>query len=447
MSDANRVQLAFVAEPSGSFGEKVTGSDLQILRYNSESLKQDMNTTISEELRSDRQISDIARIGVSASGDISFELSYGSHDTLLKSALLDDSGWSDGIKVERQTISADSDDNSLNDSAGGFSSFVANQWIYTSGFSTTANNGYFKIESVTSSKLVLATGSLVDEDAGETVVVQMGSQITNGTTLESYNFEKDFEDLSNVFSLLKGMCINTFNLEIPADGIITGSFGFMGSAEESLEETAGSGSYDARTTTVVMTGANHVPNFIENQIELGILSFSMSLNNNLRTRLEVGTLGVASMGVGSVEITGSLSVHLEDATLYNKYLDQDSTSIAIGVQDTAGNGYVIELPAVKLTESTRNAGGLNTDVIGEFEFRAHMDATEQITIRIVRFPVAAPLSINTGQVIATAGASGSLGLVFELIGSATAASTVTAKAKYCVSQDSPCSGEWAYFGS
>ncbi len=385
MSDANRVRLAFLEE--SSFGEQETGSVLQILRYNSESLKQDMNTVVSEELRSDRQVSDIARIGVSASGDISFELSYGSHDTLLKSAL-QSSGWSTKQKITNViTISASSVDNSISDSASGFGNFVANQWVYLTGFTATANNKFFKIVSATSAKLVLSGGTLTTEAVGNPITVHMGSQITNGTTLDSYNFEKDYLDLSNVLSLLKGMCINTFNLDVPADGIISGSFGFMGSAEESLTTTGGSG-YGAVGTTVIMTGANHVPNFLENQSELGILSFSMSLTNNLRTRLQVGTLGVASMGVGSVEISGSLTIHLEDADLYNKYLNQDSTSIVIGVRDAVGNGYVIELPAIKLIESTRNAGGKNTDVIGEFEFRAYMHSTEQITVRIVRFPVA-----------------------------------------------------------
>jgi len=405
MSDSNRVQLAFVEE--SSFGEQETGSNLQILRYNSESLKQDMATTVSEEIRSDRQISDVARIGLSASGDINFELSYGSHDELFKAALLS-SGWSTEQKISNaNTISINGTDNSINDSASGFGSFSANQWIYISGFSNSANNGFFKISSSTpptSSKLVLANGSLETEAAGSLITVQMGSQITNGTTLYSYNFEKDFKDLSNVLSLLKGMNINTMALEVPADGIITGTFGFMGSAEESLTSSGGAG-YTNETTSVVMTGANHVTDFLENLGDLAILSFSLALNNNLRTRLQVGTLGVASIGSGSVEITGSLTVHLANATLFNKYLNQTVTSIAIGVRDTDGNGYIIELPSVKIINGTRLAGGLNTDVIGDFEFRAYMDSTEGISIRIARFPIMADFS---GAISASSTITGAL---------------------------------------
>jgi len=362
MSDANRVQLAFIDE-GAAFGIKKTGSNLQILRYNSESLKQDMNTVTSGEIRHDRQISDVARIGISASGDISFELSYGSHDELFKAAL-QSADWSSERRIERNTISVNNLDNSFNDSGGGFLSpqtLVANQWIFTSGFSNAANNGFFKIISVTASKLIVSGGNLVweavDDDPREII---MGAYITTGITPYSFNIEKDFKDASSaMLSLLKGMCINGFTLEIPADGIITGSFSFMGSAEESLIASAGSGHND-ETTSIIMTGANHVNKLLENSDETAILSLSLNLNNNLRNRLQVGTLGVASIGSGTVEITGSLTLHLENAALYDKFLNQTTTSIALVVQDTEGNGYVIELPRVKIINGTRVAGGINT---------------------------------------------------------------------------------------
>jgi len=404
MSDANRVQLAYVEE--STFGEQETGSNLQILRYNSESLKQDMATTISEEIRSDRQISDVARIGLSASGDISFELSYGSFDDFLKAALLA-SDWSTEIRIERLTISVDEADNSFNDSDDGLGNFVADQWIFTAGFNNSENNGFFKIVSVAAGKLVVEGGTLVTEAADEDPrEIIMGAYITNGTTLISYNLEKDFDDLSETLSLFKGMSINTFNLDVPADGIITGSFGFIGSVEESLTGSGGDG-YDDETTTTVLTGANHVTDFLENLGDLAILSFAFSLNNNLRTRLQVGNLGVASIGSGSIEITGSLSIHLEDATLYNKYLNQTKTSIVLGVVDIDGNGYIIDLPSVKITSGVRSAGGLNTDVIGDFEFRAYMDSDEEVSIRIARF-TPSELALFVGSLRATSTIFGAL---------------------------------------
>lgn len=401
MSDANRVQLSFVEE--SIFGDKESGSEMQILRYNSESLKQDMNTTVSEEIRSDRQIADIARIGVSASGGMEFELSYGSHDEFLNAAL-QSASWASEVKISRQwTISASSTDNSISDSESGFRSFVANQWVYVSGFAESANNGFFKIKTVSAAKLIFWNGTLVTESAGNDITVQMGGYITNGTTLVSYNIEKEFKDLTTTLSLLKGMSINSMGLEIPADGIIKGNFDFMGSAEESLTATVGS-NYKSAETTSVMTGANHVTNFLENLSELSILSLSLNLSNNLRTRLQVGTLGVASMGSGTVEITGTVTLHLANSTIFDKYLDQDTTSIVFAARDNDGNGYLIELPSVKIIDGTRNAGGINTDVIGSFEYRAFMDDSEEVSIRIARFPVMNTLSGTIDAISSVTGA-------------------------------------------
>jgi hypothetical protein len=111
------------------------------------------------------------------------------------------------------------------------------------------------------------------------------------------------------------------------------------------------------------------------------------------------------MGTGTVEITGTFSVYFETAALYNKFLAHQDTSIALAVQDSQGSGYVIELPAVVITTGTRSAGGINTDVIGEFGYSAKLSATEGTTIRIARFPI---MSNFQGIVQATATVTGAL---------------------------------------
>ncbi|GAI86255.1 unnamed protein product, partial [marine sediment metagenome] len=94
-----------------------------------------------------------------------------------------------------------------------------------------------------------------------------------------------------------------------------------------------------------------------------------------------------SVGSGSILITGSLELYLPSVTLFDKYLNQDPSSMAIGVTDGVGNGYIIEIPQLRITDGSRPAGGLNTDVVGTFSWQAYMDPSETISIRITRFPV------------------------------------------------------------
>jgi hypothetical protein len=405
MSDANRVQVSYVEE--SSFGVARAAS-LQVLRHTGESLKQDTTVVTSEECRSDRQIADIIRTGVGASGGIDFELSYGSHDDFFK-AVLCSSGWSTERKVSIATISASAFDNALHDSGAGFiaAGFLVNQWVKISGFNTTANNGWAKIVSVDTDEMVLSHKTLTDEAAGSTITVQMGSQVVNGVAaLPSFNIERQYIDLNpDVFSIFLGMCLNSMNLDIPADGIITGSMAFMGSEETNAASSSGTG-YSGATSTRVMSGANHVDQVLENATSVGILSFSLSITNNLRQRLEVGNLGVKSMGTGTIEINGSMSLYLTDATLFNKYLNQTETSMAISFQDTVGNGYVVEIPSMKIVNGSRPAGGLNTDVVGEFEWRAFRNEDEGVSIRIARFPVTS--GNLAGSAVAASGSVGDL---------------------------------------
>jgi len=387
MSDANRVQLSYVKE--SVFGQGKSGSRLQILRHTGESLKQDTAAITSEELRADRQIADIIRTGVTVSGNIGFELSYGTFDDLLQ-ALLCSNGWSTEKKMSKKTtISAHAVDNSLHDSASGFvtAGFVADQWIKISGFTITTNNGWRKIVSVDPDEMILSYGNMTDEAAGDQITIQMGARILNGVAApSSFNIERQYKDLgSNVFSLFTGMCITSMSLEIPADAAIKGSLVFIGSREESKTSSLGIG-YKTVSVTKIMTGANHVPKIFENAAEIGLLSLSLNINNNLRSRLQVGTLGTVGVGTGSMEITGALSVYFSSNALFDKYLDQTKTSLVVAVQDGIGNGYVIEIPSVMITNGSRQAGGLNTDVVGDFEWQAFVDADEGISICIVRFP-------------------------------------------------------------
>lgn len=406
MSDANRVKLSYVGE-GAAFGV-AKAATLKVLRHTGESLKQDTTVIVSEELRSDRQIADIIRTGVGASGGINFELSYGTYDDFLK-AILCSANWSAEKSKTATTISASSVDNCLRDSEAGFitAGFVRNQWIKISGFTTTAlgNNGFAKIVSVDSDEMILSNKILISKSAGDEVTIQMGSQIKNGTeNLLSWNIERQYIDLDpDVFSLFTGMCLNTLSLDIPADGTIKGTMAFLGSLEDSLNASAGVGYADA-SITKIMTGANHVDQILENETEIGILSFTLNITNNLRQRLQVGTLGATSVGTGTIEISGSISLYLSDAILFDKYLDQTPTSLAIAVTDGVGNSYLIEIPAIKLVDGSRPAGGLNTDVVGDFEWRACLSDAESISIRITRFP------LITGQLAGSiAGLSDTLG--------------------------------------
>lgn len=84
IADGNRYQLRYVEEANWGI---TPATALRNFRCTSANLKQVNQTVVSEEIRSDRQITDLIRVGASASASIAFELSYGSLDDFLEGAL------------------------------------------------------------------------------------------------------------------------------------------------------------------------------------------------------------------------------------------------------------------------------------------------------------------------------------------------------------------------
>jgi len=87
MSDANRVSIKYV--PETVYGTTPADSaDWQALRFTSSSLAAAPQTVISNELRSDRMVTDLIKVGEQVSGEIAIEHSMTSFDDLLEAALL-----------------------------------------------------------------------------------------------------------------------------------------------------------------------------------------------------------------------------------------------------------------------------------------------------------------------------------------------------------------------
>jgi hypothetical protein len=372
--------MAYIKETA--FGEEVTGSNLQIIRPTGEGLKADTDITVSQEIRSDRQTANVVRTGFGVSGAINFELTHDSFDDWLEAGL-QSAGWSTPVVdiAAETTISFVAAGQTINDSANGLAGYDAYQWILVSGAGVAANNGLFKIKSVAAGTIEVYGSTIADESAGSSVSITQGKYIENGVTLNTYNIERIYSDLTTTIAQYLGMGIESLVLDCPVAGLITGNFGFLGSSVSTVAASGGSG-YDAATTTVPMSAVNDVSAMAENDVGINFVNYGINVANNLRQRRVAGQLGATSLGVGKFEVSGSLETYFETATLFDKYLDQTLTSLALQLVNAAGETYIIDIPSVRLTDGSRDAEGENQDVMASLEWTGFMDATEGITMRI-----------------------------------------------------------------
>lgn len=163
MSDTNRVAVGLIEETTA--GTTPTSPAFQALRITSANdLSYNPTTVVSNELRPDRQVTDLITVGAEPGGSVEMEVSYGALDMAIEGAMSND--W-----VEFPEIQNTASDTPISDVAAttdtitvtsGGSDFKAGMVIYNTGFTNAANNGIHRVASSTASTVVTEDG-LVDE--------------------------------------------------------------------------------------------------------------------------------------------------------------------------------------------------------------------------------------------------------------------------------------------
>lgn len=85
MANASQTRLAYIAE--STYGTTPATPTFLNQRFVSESINPNIETVTSDEIRADRNVSDLIQVGQSASGAVNFELSYGTFDDWLESLM------------------------------------------------------------------------------------------------------------------------------------------------------------------------------------------------------------------------------------------------------------------------------------------------------------------------------------------------------------------------
>lgn len=86
-ASSNRTALSYIEE--ATFGTD-PGTAKKEIRYTGESLNFNISNTVSDEIRSDRQTTDLVQVSAEAAGDINIELSYGTFDDFMEGAFASD---------------------------------------------------------------------------------------------------------------------------------------------------------------------------------------------------------------------------------------------------------------------------------------------------------------------------------------------------------------------
>jgi len=197
-ADTSGVELRYVTEECWGEETDLTAADgkqLQKLRFTSESLGLDRSTVVSDEINSDRQISDLIPTNFSAVGDINGEWSTDTYDDFIGSALC--SQWADAdedmLWVDHEVdawinvggglrFSVPADAPRL---ADGTTLLQVGQKITLSGFSTAGNNGEKTIATSSDAVMTFSETMTQEGDATNKKPVTIKSSVITGVSVDN----------------------------------------------------------------------------------------------------------------------------------------------------------------------------------------------------------------------------------------------------------------------
>lgn len=211
-------------------------------------------------------------------------------------------------------------------------------------------------------------------------------QLKAGTTRRSFTLERKFGNLDTPeYHRYTGAEINTFNLSVTPDAIVTGSFGIVAKGASIATAIITGATYGAATTTEPFDSFSG--SITEGGSPIGtVTSIEFSLENGLNPLFVVGSDETLRPGIGKSRLTGTMTTFFQSKALMEKFINETASSIILVLTDSAGNDLSIELPNVKYNGGQPDVDG-EAEISVSLPFIALYDATDASNVVIERTPI------------------------------------------------------------
>lgn len=304
----------------------------------------------SEEIRSDREIQDLRHGYRRVEGNLPFEFGHTYLDDMIEAAL---SGtWAASTAVDPVGVVS----LKFNRATGSFitDGYRAGDYIVAAGFTAPADNGVFRIVSLTATDITVAE-TLTNEAAGAGKSVNTkGKRVSIGTTLRTFTFERQFLDVP-LYDPFTGIALNSFSLDVKPEQLIKGSLGLVG-----MDAGAESGTSGATAVTSAATNApfsSFQGAIYEGGSAIAVATGLMiNLNNNRSGVPVIASAVTPDIFEGRAVVTGQLTAFFSSAALFNKFVNETESSLEVKFVDPADTTKFINvlLPRIKYTGGDRN---------------------------------------------------------------------------------------------
>lgn len=350
-------KVSYAKEPSWG---TITGTGGKQLRRVTADFNLTKETYQSEEIRTSMMVADMRHGVRSTEGSLSAELSPGSYSDFIGSVLAKDFAAVTGLTGLSITIAVAGTNFTVTRSAGDYlaDGVKVGSVIRLTGAGLNAANvgNNLLVIAVTATVLtvkVLSATTLVAEGPIASVdVTYPGKQShvpLTGHTDDSYTIEQWYSDI-NQSEVFTGNRVGTASISLPATGLVTADFSFMG---KDLAQT-GISEYMTSPAPANVNGifASVQGALLVNGVEGAcVTDASLEISRDQEAGQCVGSNFASEIFTGTIGVTGSLSAYFSDGTLRDYFDNETEITIVLALttsEDKDADFMSFVMPRVKL---------------------------------------------------------------------------------------------------
>jgi hypothetical protein len=378
MATATGINKLVSYKKETTFGTLPSASGAQVIRRVSSDFNLTKETYQSEEIRTDYQLADFRHGVRSVEGNISGELSAGAYSDFLASALARNFTAATPSALGSTTIASVTGTYTITRTTGSFltDGVRVGNVIRLTGFATNNINKNLLIIALTATVATVValngatlTPETVASGGTYTATGKTTFAPSTGHTDDSYSFESWYADIgqSEVYT---GNKVNTVGIALPATGLTTVDFNFMG---QDLKQR-GTSQYFTSPTSQGTNGIFAAVNgaLIVNGSPVALVTAAnININRNMTSEAVVGSNIKPEIYEGRIVVDGDFSTLYQDGT-FAGYFDTEaeiSLVIALTANNLPNSDFMtFTLPRLKLSTNTKDDG--EKGIVSQNSFQA-----------------------------------------------------------------------------
>ncbi len=379
MATASGINKIVTYKKETTFGQIADGSTGgKTLRRVTSNFNLTKETYQSEEIRPDYHIQDFRHGVRSVEGSLSGELSAGSYADFLGSAVARDFTAVTVSALGSVDIAAVAPAYTITRSTGSFATdgVRVGQVLRLTGMNTANNNKNLLIIALTAKVATVITldgsaliGETVATGAAATVVGKTTYAPSTGHTDDSYTVEEWYSDIQQS-EVTTGNKVNTVSIALPATGLTTVDFGFMGQDLKAATQTKHFVAPTAAGNTGIFAAVNGAL-IVNGQVIALVTSLNININRNMTSEAVVGSNIKPEIYEGRIVVDGDFSTLFQDRTFSDYFNNETEISLVCALTENSlpnSNFITITLPRIKLGSDTKDDG--EKGIVAQNSFQA-----------------------------------------------------------------------------